>query len=127
MELGLGAVLACTDAGCRVRSLESALRLEATYYALFHVPRDQQPQRLRDIACWLKPGGWLVATMGTQSSIGDVEDDWLGAPMYWSSYDAESNVRLVEEAGLEIVESQEETEEEHGQPISFLWIVAKKP
>jgi hypothetical protein len=99
----------------------------AAFYALFHVPREQQPQLLRDIASWLRPGGLLVATMSTQASSGDVEEDWLGAPMYWSSYDSATNVRLVQEAGLVVLQAREETVEEHGQEVSFLWIVARKP
>ena len=72
------------------------------------------------------PGGLLIATMGTQSSPGGVEDDWLGAPMYWSSYDSRTNVRLVREAGLAIVQAREERVEEHGEEVAFLWIVARK-
>jgi ubiquinone/menaquinone biosynthesis C-methylase UbiE len=96
-------------------------------YALFHVPREQQPALLCNMAAWLCSGGLLVATMGAQSSKGDVEEDWLGAPMYWSSYDSETNVRLVQEAGLEIVQAREEMVEEHGEQVTFLWIVARKP
>jgi ubiquinone/menaquinone biosynthesis C-methylase UbiE len=96
-------------------------------FAIFHVPRDEQPGLLKRIAAWLRPGGLLVATMGTQSSAGGVEDDWLGAPMYWSTFDAETNLRLVREAGLEVVRSEIETVQEFGETVSFLWIVAQKP
>jgi hypothetical protein len=65
--------------------------------------------------------------MGTQASKGGVEEDWLGAPMYWSSYDSETNVRLVRDAGLDIIQAGEETVEEDGEPVTFLWIVARKP
>ncbi len=99
----------------------------AAFYALFHVPREQQPQLLDHIASWLRPGGLLVATMGTQASKGGVEEDWLGAPMYWSSYDSEANVRFVRKAGLDIVQAREETVKEDGEPVTFLWIVAHKP
>jgi cyclopropane fatty-acyl-phospholipid synthase-like methyltransferase len=96
-------------------------------YALFHVPREEQPSLLCSMASWLRPGGLLVATMGTQASEGDVEADWLGAPMYWSSYKSATNVRLVQKAGLEITQAREETVEEHGEQATFLWIVARKP
>ena len=92
----------------------------AAFYALFHIPREQQPRLLANIASWLRPGGLLVATMGIRASKGDVEEDWLGAPMYWSSYDSETNVRLVREAGLEIVQAREETVEEHGEQVDIL-------
>jgi precorrin-6B methylase 2 len=37
----------------------------AAFYTLIHVPRQEQPNLLQDIASWLRPGGLLVATMGT--------------------------------------------------------------
>lgn len=98
----------------------------ATFYALFHVPREEQAELRADIASWLHPGGLLVAAMGTQASRADL-DELLGAPMYWSGFDSETNRRLVEEAGLRIISAREETAEEFGKPVTFLWIVAQKP
>ena len=47
--------------------------------------------------------------------------------MYWSGFDVATNRRMVEEAGLTIKSAQVETIEEHGEPASFLWVVAQKP
>ncbi len=98
----------------------------AAFYALIHVPRDEQACLLQRIAAWLRPGGLLVATMSMHASRGDV-DDFLGVPMHWSGFDAQANRRLVEAAGLEILSAQEERAEEFGRPVSFLWVVARKP
>ena len=99
----------------------------AAFYSLIHVPRDELPALLKSIVEWLRPGGLFVATMGTVSEEVGFEEDWLGVPMCWSSYDAETNRRLVEESGLHIVSAQEETAEEDGKPVTFLWVVAEKP
>lgn len=99
----------------------------AAFYSLIHVPRGEQPALLAQIAGWLRPGGWLLATMGAHDVEASYEEDWLGAPMYWSSHDAATNRRLVEEAGLHLVEASEETALEFGQPVTFLWVVARKP
>ncbi len=99
----------------------------AAFYSLIHLPRAQQPVLLHKIASWLRPGGLLVATMGTRGTPGDIDDDFLGTRMYWSSYDSETNRRLTEEAGLQLESAQSEYEEEHGELIAFLWIVARKP
>jgi hypothetical protein len=64
--------------------------------------------------------------MSSRPSTGVVEQDWLGAPTYFSGYDAETN-RMVELTGLEIISARKETDDEFGQPTTFLWIVAKKP
>jgi SAM-dependent methyltransferase len=99
----------------------------AAFYSLIHVPRDDVPRTLARIASWLRPGGWLVASMATVAMRVDYAEDFFGVPMMWSSHDAATNRRLVEEAGLTIVRATEETETEHGRPVTFLWIVARKP
>ena len=99
----------------------------AAFYSLIHVPRGEQPVLLAQIATWLRPGGWLLATLGAHDDEAFYEEDWLGAPMYWSSYDAATNRRLVEGAGLRVAQASEETALEFGQPVTFLWVVAQKP
>jgi len=99
----------------------------ASFYSVIHVPREEQPKLLRNVATWLRPGALLVVTMGTRSAKADYEDDFLGAPMYWSSFDGSTNRRLVEEAGLHVVSAREETEIEFDEPVTFLWITARKP
>lgn len=99
----------------------------AAFYTITHVPREEHPALLRKIAGWLRPGGLFVASFSNGGSVGAVDDDFLGAPMYFSGYDAETNIRLVREAGMEIVSARAETDEEFGRPTTFLWIVARKP
>jgi ubiquinone/menaquinone biosynthesis C-methylase UbiE len=97
------------------------------FFSIIHVPREEQPGLLAKIARWLRPGGLFVATMGANATENGYEEDWLGAPMYWSHFDAETNRRLVEEAGLVIESATLETADEDGAPVTFLWIVARKP
>jgi SAM-dependent methyltransferase len=99
----------------------------AAFYSLIHVPRQEQPKLLHDIASWLRPNGLFVASMGTHSVKREFDEDFLGARMFWSSFDSETNKRLVEEAGLRIMSAQEETAMEFGAPVTFLWLIARKP
>jgi len=99
----------------------------AAFYSIIHAPRHEQPGLLRNIAAWLRAGGLLVATLSAHSTEAAIEKDWLGAPMYWSGFDSRTNIRLIEEAGLHVVSAEEETAEEFGKPITFLWVIAKKP
>jgi hypothetical protein len=48
-------------------------------------------------------------------------------PMYFSHFDGATNQRLVAEAGLRIISAREETADEDGAPVTFLWVVATKP
>ena len=98
----------------------------AAFYSLGHVPRDEQPQLLQSISAWLKPGGLFVASFGANGDPGAVEDEWLGAPMFFSSWDSETSQQLVQTAGLTILSATAETADEDGQPVTFLWTVAQK-
>ena len=99
----------------------------AAFYSLMHVPRHEQPNLLGKIAAWLRPGGVLVATLWPHAAEATFADDWLGAPMYWSGFDNDTNKRLIAEAGLHLLSAEEETLEEFGAPITFLWVIAEKP
>lgn len=97
------------------------------FYSIIHVPREEHQELLKSIHCWLKPGGRFVATMGITSVSEEYEDDWLGVPMYWSSYDTPENKRLIEVSGLKIESAVEATDEEDGIPVTFLWVTAQRP
>jgi SAM-dependent methyltransferase len=97
------------------------------FFTITHVPREEHAPLLRSIATWLRPGGLFVASLGAGDDPGTVEDEWLGAPMYFSGFDAATNRRLVQEAGLELLSAEEITSDEDGVPVTFLWVVARKP
>jgi ubiquinone/menaquinone biosynthesis C-methylase UbiE len=100
------------------------------FYSIIHLPRAEHPVLLGNVATWLKSGGYLVATMGISCVETGMEADWLGVPMFWSSYDSSTNKRPVQNAGLELVEAEEITTEsalEEDQPETFFWVVARKP
>lgn len=97
------------------------------FYSIIHVPRSEHFSLLCSIKKWLVPGGVLVATMGSTSSEAQISDDWFGAKMYWSNFDAAENKKLVRDAGFEIMSEEEETADENGTPMTFLWVVARKP
>jgi SAM-dependent methyltransferase len=96
------------------------------FYSIIHVPREEQPRLLDTIATWLRPGGIFVATLGARSVQAEYEPNWLGAPMYWSSYDTDTNRRMMAATGLRIVEANEEVADEDGELVTFLWVVARK-
>ena len=100
--------------------------LVTAFYSIIHLPRDEHGRLLRRIARWLRPGGGFVANLGT--SGGDAfAEDWHGVPMYWSSWDQRTNRRLLEAAGLDVLVDSIETSVEDGEPVTFQWVVARKP
>ena len=100
--------------------------LVTAFYSIIHLPRDEHGRLLRRVARWLRPGGGLVANLGTTGGDAFV-DDWLGVPMYWSSWDQQTNCRLLEAAGLDVLVDTIETSVEDGEPVTFQWVVARKP
>lgn len=96
------------------------------FYSIIHVPRDEHKALLGAIWSWLSPGGYFLATLGARDMPSDTEPDWLGAPMYWSSFGPGDNRRMVVDAGFSPVSVRLETADEEGVPVTFLWVVARK-
>jgi SAM-dependent methyltransferase len=92
-----------------------------------HVPRAEQAPLVGSLAGWLRAGGHLLATMGTADANDEVDADWLGAPMFFASFDEAENGRLLAGAGLEPLEATVIPAEEPGHGlVSFMWILARK-
>jgi ubiquinone/menaquinone biosynthesis C-methylase UbiE len=96
-------------------------------YSLIHVPRGEHRAVLGKIARWLKPGGLLLASFGIGNWEADYEEDWLGAPMFWSSFDAAGARAAVVSAGFELLIDRIDTEIEDGRPHRWLLILARTP
>ncbi len=96
------------------------------FYSIIHVPRNDQPALFASIRRWLRPGGVFVAALHAGDDPAGVEDDWLGAgPMYWSGFDADTNRRLLREAGFELVEAEVRTMQEPEGEVQFLHVIAR--
>jgi hypothetical protein len=65
--------------------------------------------------------------MGASADPGSVEQDWLGAPMYFSGFSVEEGQHFIEMSGLAVVRLQTETLMEDQGPVAFTWVVAQKP
>jgi SAM-dependent methyltransferase len=98
------------------------------FYSFMHVPRDQNAELVGRICEWLEPGGLFLATMSTIGGPNRIET-WLGVEMFFSGWDAETNRRLVREAGFELLvdEVVPMWEPESGYETAFLWVLARKP
>lgn len=95
------------------------------FYSISHLPREEHASLFERVARWLRPNGLFLATLGANDSA-DWIGDWLGRPMFFSSFGADANRRLVEAAGFELVidEGLDTIEPEGAMP--FLWVLARK-
>jgi SAM-dependent methyltransferase len=82
-----------------------------SFFALIHVPLEEQPSLLNRISTWLVPGGLFLATVGHDvcTRVGD----FYGAAMYWSHADASTYRAWLSDAGIEVVEREFIPEEPH--------------
>jgi ubiquinone/menaquinone biosynthesis C-methylase UbiE len=72
------------------------------FYALIHVPREQHARVLAHFQCALKVNGYLLLITGNNDNPGDV-DDFFGAEMYWSHFDRATSLRMIRDAGFEML------------------------
>jgi ubiquinone/menaquinone biosynthesis C-methylase UbiE len=91
-----------------------------------HVPRAEQGVLLDRVHAWLRPGGWLLITLGVGESHDVVVPDWLGAPMFFASWDEAMNLELLRQAGFRVDEQRVVPLDEpgHGR-VSFKWVLAQ--
>ena len=93
-------------------------------YSLTHLPADHQPAMLRRIAGWLRPGGLVLASLGTGG--GDWSGEWLGVSMFFSSIEPDAARAALTEAGLEIELDETATIHEPEGDATFLWLMARR-
>jgi SAM-dependent methyltransferase len=106
----------------RPASFDAAVAL----FSIIHVPRQRQADVLALLAASLRAGAPFVATLGVTDNPGEVEDDWLGAPMYWSGFDADTNVGLLVEAGFDVEDEAIDDVLEDGEAVAFLALFARR-
>ena len=94
------------------------------FYSVTHLPRDEQPELFRRVRAWLEPGGVFVANVAARDTERWVEPDWLGAPMYFSHFDAPTSLLLLARAGFKLEEAELVTQDGIAGPETFCWVVA---
>jgi cyclopropane fatty-acyl-phospholipid synthase-like methyltransferase len=110
---------------CSLELEPASFAAVVSFYALGHVPRERHATLYRLVASWLRPGGLFLTNMAVGDNPGSV-DEWLGAPMFFSSWDAATNSRLVAEAGFELLRDEVVTMREPEGDATFQWVLARR-
>ena len=96
-----------------------------SFYAIIHMPLDGHPALFANIARWLRPSGYFLATIGHDAWTG-AEDAYLNVPggkMAWSHADEATNVHWLKDAGLHIHWTRFVPEGDSGHTL----VLAQKP
>ena len=107
---------------------DAAFDAVVAFWVFNHVPRAQQAPTFARIFRWLRPGGRLMLTLGAGDTVDEVQEDWLGVPMFFAGFEPDANERSLLDTGfeLELSETRSQIEEGEGEA-TFHWVIARKP
>jgi SAM-dependent methyltransferase len=95
-------------------------------FVFSHVPADEQRELIGRIAFWLREGGLLLATFGAGDPGEDLDQDWLGAPMFFASLGRDAYLPLLRDFGLEPLRDEVVVQHEPGHgDVAFQWVLAR--
>jgi SAM-dependent methyltransferase len=97
-----------------------------SFYAVIHVDRTLHARVFGEVARVLRPGGHALLCLGARDVPADADpESWLGVPMFWSHFDAETNVGLVGDAGLAVLDARDVPDPmDHG---GHTFVLARRP
>ncbi len=75
-----------------------------SFYAIFHIPREDHLDLFKKILKMLKPGGLFLTTLGFDDWEGS--EEFHGVTMHWSQYGKDKNLELIKQAGFEIIKTE---------------------
>ncbi len=96
------AALVCQDL-TRLGFAPAVFDAVVSYYAIIHIPRAFHAGILAALYRLLKPGGYAFLCLGAADLDDDIDDNYFGVRMYWSHFDAPTNLGLLRAAGFEVV------------------------
>jgi ubiquinone/menaquinone biosynthesis C-methylase UbiE len=113
-----------TEFTAESESLDAVMAL----YSLTHVPRDHYPTLFARFVEWLRPGGWLLASMGTSDDDGWNEEDFLGfGHASWTNgFGPDETRRLLTDAGFELERAEIVADDTPFGPERWFWILGRR-
>tara|TARA_B100000315_G_scaffold260759_1_gene324919 strand:+ start:17483 stop:18193 length:711 start_codon:yes stop_codon:yes gene_type:complete len=75
-----------------------------SFYAIFHLPKEEHEELFRRIHLWLKPKGYLMSTLAKFDEAPYTEDGFFDVTMYWSNYGISRYREMLISLGFLILE-----------------------
>jgi cyclopropane fatty-acyl-phospholipid synthase-like methyltransferase len=78
-----------------------------SFYAVIHVPRAYHSAVFTEFRRVLRPGGVALLCLGARDLPEDDDvDSWLGTHMFWSHFDAETNLEMLRAADFDVLRDE---------------------
>jgi cyclopropane fatty-acyl-phospholipid synthase-like methyltransferase len=107
---------------------DSAFDAIVSFYVFNHVPRAEHASMFARVFSWLRPGGRFMLSLGASNTDDEIQEDWLGVPMFFAGFEQGVNERALLDAGFELELSETRSEIEVGEgEAMFHWVIARKP
>ncbi len=139
VDLSAGAAARSPASGCRtptfiqgdLTTMElpgATFDAVVAFFVFNHVPRAEHAPTFARVFSWLRPRGRFMLSLGAGDTEDEVQEDWLGVPMFFAGFEPEANERALLDAGFELELSETRSEFELGQgEVTFHWVIARKP
>ena len=95
------AALACQDMA-RLGFAPRTFDAICAYYSIIHIPRELHAGVLSAFREVLVEGGLALVCLGADDNPAQ-HGEFMGAPMFWSHYDAPTNLDLLRTCGFEVL------------------------
>jgi len=82
-----------------------------SYYAIIHIPREEHRALLANFCRMLKPNGYGLLCLGAENIVSDIDENYLGARMYWSHFDADTYLKILKDCGFSLIWSKQVADE----------------
>lgn len=99
-----------------------------SYYAIIHIPRGEHAGILAGFHRLLRPGGLAFLCLGAMDIDDDVDNDFYGVRMYWSHFDAATNLEMMRQTGFDVLWSDIISDSLGGEAATggHLFVLARK-
>lgn len=74
-----------------------------SYYAIIHIPREEHEALFVNFHRMLRTGGVALLCLGAEDLADGVDEDFLGAHMYWSHYDSKTYLQMLKDRGFTVI------------------------
>ena len=90
----------------KMKFKENSFDGAVSFYAIIHIPRKYHSKIYTKLHKILKPNGILLANVSGTCTWQQTSKDYLGVPMFWSFYHPKITLKIIKNAGFEVLWSK---------------------